>query len=188
MHLAGALEPPPRRAAVPSASTADPGDSDLEREAARLASPLAKIRRGGDVAAALAEIDDYLSSFPRGALRPEAKLARVDALLMLGRRQAALDALDQIDLDTNRRSLELRLVRGELRAQSDCREARRDFDEVVMAAPSADLLERALRGRAACNRRVGDAAAARRDFEVYLRRFPTGRFAAEARALLESDR
>ncbi len=128
--------------------------SDLERETAALVGPMAEIRRGGDVVTALFEIDRYLRRFPRGTLRPEAKLLRVDALLLLRRNRAALAALDQLDLDDNRRGLELRLVRGELRAQTDCRAALPDFDAVIRAAPSADLSARAGRDRAACLRRL----------------------------------
>jgi hypothetical protein len=131
--------------------------SDLEREAAYLAVPMAKIRRGGDPTSALAQIDHYLQRFPRGALRPEAKLLRVDALLLLRRSGAALAALDEMDLDDNRRGLELRLVRGELRAQTDCRAALPDFDAVLRARPSADLDERARRDRADCLRRLQTA-------------------------------
>jgi hypothetical protein len=128
--------------------------SDLEREAASLARPMARIRRGGDLTAALAEIDRYLRRFPRGTLRPEATLLRVDALLLLGRSRAALEALDAIDLDDNRRGLELRLLRGELRAQSDCRAALSDFQRVLQARPAADLAARARRDLADCLRRL----------------------------------
>ena len=128
--------------------------SDLDREVASLAAPMAKIRRGGDLISALAEIDEYLRRFPGGALRPEAKLLRVDALLLLRRSQAALAALEEMDLDYRRRGLELRLVRGELRAQTDCRAALRDFDAVLHARPSVDLAERARRNRADCLRRL----------------------------------
>jgi hypothetical protein len=128
--------------------------SELEREAASLAMPMARIRRGGDLTAALAEIDDYLRRFPRGTLRPEARLLRVDALLLLGRAPAALAALDAIELDDNRRGLELRLLRGELRAQSDCRAALPDFQAVLHARPAADLAGRARRDLADCLRRL----------------------------------
>jgi hypothetical protein len=161
-------EPPPIRTVVPAAPAPLPPSparnktrarpalalSDLERETAHLAAPMAKIRRGGDLVSALADIDRYLRRFPAGTLRPEAQLLRVDALLLLHRSSAALAALDELDLDDNRRGLELRLVRGELRAQTDCRAALPDFDAVIRAAPDADLSQRARRDRADCLRRA----------------------------------
>ncbi|HVU49406.1 MAG TPA: hypothetical protein VHL80_01905, partial [Polyangia bacterium] len=77
--------------------------------------------------------------------------------------------------------LELRVIRGELAARASCSAAVADFDRALAASPPPALAERALHGRAACLVRLGEPAAARRDLEEYLRRFPEGRFAAEAR-------
>jgi hypothetical protein len=141
------------------------------------------LRRDRDAAGALAALDEYRARWPKGALRPEAEVARVDALLSLGRRGEALAALEAVNVGGLPRARELGVVRGELRAEAGrCKEAVRDFDA---AAKSGDALgERALWGRAACRARLGDREGARADLEGYLSRFPSGKFAAEARRAL----
>src|SRR5262249_18921193 len=118
-----------------------------------------------------------------GILRREADEARADALLLLGRSDQALAALEGLTLaGAGRRAQELRVIRGELRAARDCTAAARDFGAVLEAAPAgtSDLTERALYGRAACRARSGDRTGAAADLDLYLDRFPAGRFAAEA--------
>ena len=62
---------------------------------------------------------------PGRQLAPEARVARVDALLTLDRADEALRALEQLPLDAHRRSTELQLIRGELRARTDCNAGKR---------------------------------------------------------------
>jgi regulator of sirC expression with transglutaminase-like and TPR domain len=90
-----------------------------------------------------------------------------------------------LSLGVHGRDLELQVIRGELRAQRRCPAAVSDFTQVLAAAPAAPLAERALRGRAACHLRSGDPERAAADLSRYLRQFPNGRFAAEARAALK---
>jgi hypothetical protein len=113
----------------------------------------------------------------------EANAVRVDALLMLGRREEALAALSALPLDGSGREQELRVIRGELRATSDCARALEDFEQVRPPAASPDLVERALYGSAVCLSRQGRPVEARRGAERYIARFPHGRFAPEARRL-----
>ncbi len=101
----------------------------------------------------------------------------------LGNEAAALALLERIPLEHVGRGLELRLLRGELRARHDCRTAILDFDRVLGAHPSRSLDERALYGRATCRRSVGELAGASADFGAYLARYPDGRFAATVRGL-----
>src|SRR5207244_7311240 len=93
---------------------------------------------------------DYLARYPGGALEREARIARVDALLMLDRSDQAMRALEALPLDGYRRSTELQLIRGELRARTDCARGEADFTAVLARVQTATLEERALYGRAAC--------------------------------------
>jgi tetratricopeptide (TPR) repeat protein len=152
----------------------------LAEETRLLARALTSLRRDRDGAAALAVLDRYRSTFPVGLLRPEAARARVDALFLLGRRDEAAAALDALTLEPRGRDLELLLVRAELRGQQDCSAAVADFDRILNAVTSGVLAERALYGLAVCRAQQGDRLGAERAFQDYLRRFPTGRFAAAA--------
>src|SRR5262249_54060601 len=90
---------------------ARPGPIALESELLQKA--LAKLRRDHDAGAALALLDDYRARFPLGVLSVEASVARVDALLLLGRRSDALAVLGRLALDGVGRSTELHLLRAE---------------------------------------------------------------------------
>ncbi|HET6284245.1 MAG TPA: tetratricopeptide repeat protein [Polyangia bacterium] len=169
------LEPPPTRATLPM-------PSPLSVEAQLIRSAVVRLRRDRDAAGALAELDIYLARFPRGTLQHEARIARADALLSLKRDGEALQALEDVNLGPQGRDQELRVIRGELGSISHCTQAIADFTQVLAATPPAPLAERALYGRAACRVRQGDSEGAVRDLTAYLRRFPAGRFAAEARA------
>ena len=155
--------------------------SALALETSGLGDALTLLRQRHDAVGALAALDAYDARFPRGTLHREATIARVDALLLLGKDDQALAALRTLALQPRGRDQELRVIRGELAAPSSCRAAVADFDRALTEAPPTPLVERALHGRAVCLARLGDAAAATRDFRDYLRRFPDGRFAAEAR-------
>jgi hypothetical protein len=162
------------------------GSSPLADESRRLAEVYAQLRRLRNPDAALAEIAGYMRAHPDGVLMNEARLAQIDAYLLKGQSDEALAALGRVQLGSRPRELELRLMRGELRARTDCRAARVDFSAVLAAAAGEALHERALRGRAGCELREGDRAAARLDLTEYLRRFPDSQHAPRARAQLEA--
>jgi TolA-binding protein len=80
---------------------------------------------------------------------------------------------------------EVIVLRGELAADAgDCTAAVSNFDRALVSPASPGLEERALYGRAACHQRSGDRVGARGDFQRYLDRFPSGRWAEHARAAL----
>jgi hypothetical protein len=153
-------------------------------EAASLEGALTALRGGGAARAAqaLRQLDQHLREFPHGTLELEARVARVDALLVLGRRDDARRELSTLPIEHVGRKNELRLIRAELRADQDCRGALSDFHVLVEQALTTAFAERALFGRGACLLRLGDDAGAARDFARYLERFPNGRFAAQIRA------
>lgn len=165
-------------AAPPSAG------SSLGQEAASLSAALSALKAGGkdNASRALSAIDQHLRKFPGAALELEARVARVDALLVLGRRQEARRELSALPIDSVGRKHELRLIRAELRADDDCRAALTDFQVLVDQQLPSAWAERALFGRGACLLKLGDRAAAERDFTDYLERFPRGRFADQIRA------
>jgi tetratricopeptide (TPR) repeat protein len=166
---------------APSAPSAA-SSSRLGRESELLTRALTRLRNEGNAAAALDLLEQYRREFPRGALRLESDIARLDAFMALGRRAEALALLDQLPIDHIGRGPELRVVRAELRAREDAARAVRDFGLALAVALPPALEQRALFGRGASRLRSGDAAGARADFNQYLQRYPSGRFAAEARA------
>jgi hypothetical protein len=157
------------------------GASDLAGETPLLSEALTQLRQKRDAQGALATLDVYRARYPEGTLKHEAESARIDALLLLGRDDDALAELRRMPLQAQGRDLELRLIRGELAAATDCARAIADFDRVLAERSRDAFAERALHGRAACRARAGDPAGAKHDLAEYLRRYPSGRFAAEAR-------
>lgn len=179
----------PEAASLPAASAtfaplpaAAPAQSSrLGLEAASLQAALSTLRSGA-TERALTALDEHRRAFPRGALDLEARVARVEVLLKLGRRQEAKSELSALPLESVGRKLELRLIRAELRAEDDCRSALRDFQVLLDQSLPAAWTERALFGRGACLLKLGDEPGASRDFARYLERFPNGRFSAQIRA------
>ena len=182
----------PEEVAVPRTANAKEPDrhagnadeSELAAESLALQHVLVKLRREHDASGALALLDQSQALFEHGALALEAQVARVDALLLLGRQTEALAILNQLPLTHLGRAGELRLQRAELRAHTDCGLALADFDVLTRQALAPALAERALYGRAGCELRVGDDSHAQSDLREYLTRFPSGRFSAEARQQL----
>jgi hypothetical protein len=179
-----APEPPARPSVATLAPPVASQSSQLGLEAASLEAALTALRAGGAPRAtqALRQLDQHLREFPHGTLDLEARVARVDALLVLGRRDDARRELSTLPIERVGRKSELRLIRAELRADRDCSAALSDFQVLLEQALPAAFAERALFGRGACLLRLGDFAGAERDFARYLERFPNGRFAAQIRA------
>jgi hypothetical protein len=198
---APAVAPPPPAPAVAAAPPADSraptrqarvntsGTPPAPAEAELLATAFRRLRVERDAVAALCALDEHARRFPGGDLGPEAGLARVEALLRLGRQPEALVVLDGLPRHAGGGPSARRhaLMRGELRAAlGRCAEALGDFDE-VLAGQAADADdERGLRGRATCRGRLGDTAGARADLQRYVVRHPDGGFAAEARRQLDA--
>jgi TolA-binding protein len=154
----------------------------LREEAALLRQAIHGLRVARRPSEALARLAEHRRRFPSGALATDAQILRVEALLALGRRGEARVALDDHRLAGEGNGRSLQVTRAELLADRSCSEAIAVFDDLLQdPSASAATIERALRGRAICRARTGNLAAAIRDWENYLTRFPTGRFAAEAR-------
>jgi TolA-binding protein len=167
----------PRPPQVPESAPA-PAVPAPTSEAADLAAALRLLRAQNDAAAALARLDEHERRYPAGALAREAALARVEALLGLGRDGAALELLDRLALDGNGVDRRALLARAELRAAAGrCLDASGDFARARGgdgAGASDELAARALYGDGLCHLRAGDLSSARAAFESYLRDFPSG--------------
>jgi hypothetical protein len=175
-----APEPAPAPAGVPDTRSAKVTEAGLVAEA------LSQLRHQGDPRAALATLDVYARAFPHGVLETEASRTRLEALIRLDDRKAALALLDAMPGLSDEPGTDLPLTRAELRAASGrYREALADFTQVVESEGGASAAsERALYGRAVCLGRLGEDDRARADLLAYERRFPSGRFAPEVRRLL----
>ena len=174
----------PAPAPAPAIERAAP--TAASEEIVALESAMGLLRRTHDAPAALAALDDYIARFPGGVLVREARVGRIDALLMLDRADEALRGLEELPLDAHRRSTELQLIRGELRARADCGRAETDFTAVLARVKTAALEERALYGRAACRSTRGNASGAADDLRRYVERFPNGAHADWARRWLQN--
>ena len=96
----------------PPADAPDPVD-----EAQLLADALARLRKTHDPRGALALLDQYAKTYPRGVLALEARSARLEAMLKLDDHQGALALLDERAANfTGRLGAEQLLTRAELRA------------------------------------------------------------------------
>jgi hypothetical protein len=161
-----------------------------ESEAGLLARALSELRRARDPRGALTLLDRYAETFPHGLLELEAVRARLEALLELNDRAAALALLDGRRAFSGRLGGEAQLIRAELRTSvGRYADARADFDALLGPAFAsahlpADMLERSLYGRAVCLGHLQQDERARADLRLYLQRFPSGKHAAEATRLL----
>jgi hypothetical protein len=179
-----APEPEPSLAPLVAAPVAEDA---VVSESRAVGLALRRLRQDHDARGALDALDRYRASFPNGGLGPEANLVRVEALLALDERVAALRLLDGLAVDGSPGSRQLLVLRGELRAAAGrCSEAAADLGGALSAAPRDAVDARALFARASCFSRLGQYAAARGDLEAYVARFPRAPHAAEAtRALRE---
>ena len=175
---------PVARPEAPPSAPVPPRRPPLD-EAATLAEAFRTLRTGEDAASALRALERYERRFPDGLLRSEARIARAEALLALGRRGDALALLRGLADADGALTRGVRIARGELLAETgNCAGAMRDFDWILDGATTDDVLGRALYGRAACALQADDRLTARRDLERYLALFPGGdRVAAARRAL-----
>lgn len=141
-------EPIRRRSSVARPA---PANGTLLAEAQSLADAMARWRRAGDGAAALTLLEAHDKRFPAGVLGVEAKVARAEILLALGRGSSALAVLDVLTLDDLPRGRELATVRGELRAWAGrCGDARADLAKVRSLGAGDGLGMRAAAALAKC--------------------------------------
>jgi hypothetical protein len=181
-----ASETPAVRRGTPTRHTGAP--AGLTGESRMLHAALEQMNVRGDATSALAQLDSYRIRYPTGVLSREADVARVDALLRLGREADALDLLDGAadkGFEGYPRPGQLRVLRGELLARlGRCGEAIPIFTSALADPQAGQSAERALYGRAHCRATLGEMDGSRSDLDRYLTLYPQGHFAAEARRAL----
>ncbi|HXJ19443.1 MAG TPA: tetratricopeptide repeat protein [Polyangia bacterium] len=201
-ELLAPVPAPPAPAAVPPAPAAVParaeaiirsspevavrthhrGGEQADSEGTCVARAFQALRVDRDAQAALRELDDRARRFPDGVLADEARVARVEALLMLGRTTEALPLLLEIRDRSQGLTREIQLARAEILAeQNRCSQAIADFDDLMAAPVRDDAGERALYGRAGCRLRAGETTRARLDLLQYIQLYPEGRFIGAVR-------
>jgi TolA-binding protein len=183
------LTPPLPAPVAPSPVIGSGAPTVFAQETAALSSVLALLKQRDGAQAALAQLQRYREQFPSGQLRPEAEAAQVQALLQIGRTDAALEALGAMarrGWDQVPRAFEMQSLYGELwAARGRCDLAQAEFLPLLTAADErSEAYERALYGQATCASRLGNFDAAREALRAYLRKFPHGRFAEAARKAL----
>jgi len=147
-------EPPPPivEAPPPPPKPKAPDPSELAKESKRIKAAVDALRKG-DAGGALDEIAAYEREHPQGVLHREALLAKVSALVASNREAEALGLLDARSLDAHPRSLELTILRGELRARADrCGEAVADFEGALAKQLEEKLRVRAEKGLLRCKK------------------------------------
>ena len=163
--------------AIPSRPEPRAQVAPLERpaEAFLVAGALRSLRYDHAPRDALAKLDEHRRRFPGGALHREAALARVEALLGLGRNDEARTVLDSLTLGSTGADRHARLARAELRAdRGNCAGAVDDLNGILAGAANDKVAARALYRRARCALRVRNLGGARVDLSDYLARFPKG--------------
>lgn len=175
---------PVSRSAPKVAPSGQPAFSDGE---AGLIQRAMRERAEGDHLSALRTLDEHRRKFPKGQLAGEALVHRTQSLIALGRREEAMEELSGLgsELEEMPRAAELRTLKAELLYQRGrVAESEEEFSAVLERGAAPTVEERALWGRALCRARAGDKSGSREDLELYLERFPSGRFAQKARELL----
>jgi hypothetical protein len=178
--------PAPVTASPPAAASTRTAPRESSSEERLLAAAVRALRAKADPRSALGALDEYGALYPQGRLFVEAQILRVDALTALHDAPEALRVLDGLDFARMPGGLDRQLQRAELRAAAGrVEEAEADFAGVILheGRRDSEVLERALWLRARARASRGDTNAARLDASEYLRRFPSGRFAAQAARL-----
>jgi FecR protein len=145
--------------------------------------------RMGQPANAVAAWRHYRAEHPNGLLRIETDVSIIETLVHAGDSSGALaEANDFIrnHPDSERRA-EIARVAGDLyRTRADYKRAVVAYQTALSSPQVRDAAEPSTFHRAECLVRLGDAGGAEAT-RAYLRRWPNGRFRAEAERLLESS-
>jgi TolA-binding protein len=135
---------------------------------------------------ALATYLRYQREYPHGTFLQEVALDVIELQLQRHELDAAREQMNKFldRFSKSERAPEVHLLRGDvLREQGDCRHAIDDYAKATAPAQADD----ALYFTAWCQQRLSRRDEAAAGFAEYLRRFPEGRHAAQARAALPAS-
>ncbi len=172
-------EPTPaaRSSIAPAESTVSPAQqpSALSEESRLLGEALRTLRQEKKPHEALQQLARLKAQFPDGTLANEVALAQAETLELLGRTEDALAALDS-DATKSPRS---ELIRAQLLTKLQ------RYDEAIATLSKLNsLTSEALWTRALCYERLHRRSEFRQDLKDYLKRFPQGSHAEQARQAL----
>lgn len=175
----------PRRMGKPAVKTVPAPEDSLLAESQLIAKAAQILRAQQNPEQALALLEEHAKTFSPPALADEARLLRIEALIAAQHTEQALTLLQKTDAP---RTDTQRLVEAQLLAQlQQCGEALKKLEPLTVLTVSATVQEQALISRAACASVVGDFAGSQQALQHYLERFPSGRFAEQARQRLEVE-
>ena len=127
---------------------------------------------------ALAAWSASLRQFPQGVLAPEATAGILSELVDEGRDREALTAADDYlgKFPADRRAAEVAFIRGNLLREKFSRtaDALAAYQQALRLATRHRLKDDALFAVGACQRMLGQTAAARESFKQYQTKFPAG--------------
>jgi TolA-binding protein len=135
---------------------------------------------------ALATYLRYQREYPHGTFLQEVALDVIELQLQRHELEAAREQMNKFldRFSSSERAPEVHLLRGDvLREQGDCRHALDDYAKATAPAQADD----ALYFTAWCQQHLGRRDEAATGFAEYLRRFPEGRHAAQARTALPAS-
>ncbi len=176
------------RSALPPPTAAPPTEPD-DPDVALYTRALSQLNVEHDAMGALGTLEAYRFQHPNGLFRGEAMVAEVRAELLLGRDAEALTLLDAMQARGFAgvpQASELGLLRAELLGRADrCKDAVPVLSHYLTPALPTEQRERAIYARATCRAQLQNIEGSRSDLREYLREFPQGRFAGQARQRLD---
>jgi len=180
----------PQPAQPAAAQAALPPSSLAEQNALYSQGTLARDRHDGP--GALAAWSSFLHQFPQGVLAPEAAAGVLGELVEEGRDREALTAADDflVRFPANGRAAEVAFIRGNLLREKLGRtaDALVAYQQALGLATRPRLKDDALFAVGACQRMLGQTAAARETFKRYQAQFPNGVHSGELSRWLSETR
>lgn len=157
-------------------------ESSLNIETRLLQTALSELNVARNPGAALETLESYELRFPKGVFAREASLARIEALVAVGRLTDALARIDALTSAGNLnapRAIELLLLKTELLAETG--QCSAVGLKALESLPTGPLDQRAILVRARCDAELGHVEASRAELDAYLKKYPDGAFAPRAR-------
>lgn len=141
----------------------------------------------GDAPGALAALRSYEAEYPHGPLSQEVELSAIELTLASQDLDEALAQMSRYltEHGQSERAPQISFLRGNvLRERGDCEHAIKAYRRAAVRPSTGLVADDGMYFTAFCEQQLGRGTAAADTLRAYLRRFPDGRHAAEARAAL----